>query len=112
MVCGTVLTHADEWSHLKILAWTDPVRLREEYDGRFNSSPTYMLKMKGIAGFLGGLQDISWRFVEIHLDGAFNLKRQDGARSRSSLGATVGDMLNGYRHCMSLIRITRVAHSW
>src|SRR3954470_22012262 len=41
--------------------------------------------------------------------------QREGARRRKILeffGATVGDMLYGYTHSMSLIRITRVTHSW
>ena len=85
----------------------------EEYDGRFSISLTYVLKtQKTLQGSLGGLQDIAWRFADIHLDGAFHVKRQDDARSRSSPGATIGDMLYGYPHSMSPIRITWVANSW
>src|SRR3954468_543046 len=83
----------------------------EEYDGRFSIFPAYHSKTeKTLQGSLGGLLDIAGRFADIHLDGAFHVKRQDGARSRSSPGATVGDMLYGYPNSMSLIRLTRVAH--
>src|SRR4051812_3670495 len=84
----------------------------EEYDRRFSISSAYKSKTeKALEGSLGGLQDVAGRLADIHLDGAFHVKRQDGARSRSSPGAIVGDILYGYPYSMSLIRLTRVAHS-
>src|SRR4051812_4272479 len=85
----------------------------EEYDGRFSISLAYKSKTeKNLAGFFG--RTTRYCLTICRRPSRRSIQREKARRRKISefSGATVGDMLYGYPYSMSLIRLTRVAHSW